>query len=196
MTPSERAVYLSHRQEWTATIGDPTPLGWITVAAYATAALLAARAAMRARRAEHGTEAAVWALFAAGLGFLAVNKQIDLQSLITITGRDLAFSQGWYHHRRKFQLALVVATLVGGVAGLGYLLLKTRELSGWLRLALAGMGFIATFVVIRAASFNHVDHFIASGPLGVRWNWMLELGGIAVVAFAALRYRPTAANTG
>jgi len=195
MTPSERAVYLSHRQEWHATIGDPTPLGWMTVAAYALTAALAGLAAWRARRAAQGSEAAVWLLFAFGLAFLAVNKQIDLQSLVTITGRDLAVSQGWFAHRRTVQFAFVVTTGLAGAALLAYLLARTRALSGAVRLALAGMCCIATYCAILAVLCNHIAHFIASGPLGVRWNWILELGGIATVAYAASRYRAAPTET-
>ena len=49
------------------------------------------------------------------------------------------------------------------------------------------MLFILGFVVIRAASFHHVDAFLAARLGGIKWNWILELGGIAVVAAAAVR---------
>jgi hypothetical protein len=39
---------------------------------------------------------------------------------------------------------------------------------------------IVTFVVIRAASFHHIDRFIGQSVLGLRWNWVLEMGGISV----------------
>jgi hypothetical protein len=49
------------------------------------------------------------------------------------------------------------------------------------------MLFILGFVVIRAASFHHVDAFLVARLGGVKWNWILELGGITFVALAALR---------
>ena len=46
------------------------------------------------------------------------------------------------------------------------------------------------FVVIRAASFHHVDALLASRLGGLKWNWILELGGILIVAVGALPPRP------
>ena len=43
------------------------------------------------------------------------------------------------------------------------------------------------FVVIRALSFHHFDAFIGARLGGMKWNWILELGGISVVAAAAVR---------
>ena len=47
------------------------------------------------------------------------------------------------------------------------------------------------FVVIRAASFHHVDAFLASRLGGLRWNWILELGGILIVAVGAFGLGPS-----
>jgi hypothetical protein len=41
------------------------------------------------------------------------------------------------------------------------------------------------FVLIRAASFHHVDQFIGQTILGLRWNWVLEMSGISLVLFAS-----------
>ncbi len=49
------------------------------------------------------------------------------------------------------------------------------------------MLFILGFVVIRAASFHHVDALLAARLGGVRWNWIFELSGISVVGLAAFR---------
>ncbi len=52
-------------------------------------------------------------------------------------------------------------------------------------LALIGVSLVLGFVLIRAASFHHVDRLIRSTVLGLRWNWILEMGGIAVVLVAS-----------
>jgi hypothetical protein len=44
--------------------------------------------------------------------------------------------------------------------------------SSWL--ALFGTMLIIAFVLIRAASFHHIDRFIGSTVLGFRWNGLLE----------------------
>jgi hypothetical protein len=40
-------------------------------------------------------------------------------------------------------------------------------------------------MLIRAASFHHVDRLIGRTVLGFRWNWILEMGGIGLVLLAS-----------
>src|SRR4051812_24787616 len=42
------------------------------------------------------------------------------------------------------------------------------------------LGFLVTFVLVRAASFHHIDALLGYGR--VRLNWVLELSGIILVA--------------
>ncbi len=49
------------------------------------------------------------------------------------------------------------------------------------------MLFILGFVLIRASSFHNVDVLLSARLGGVKWNWIFELGGIAVVGLAAFR---------
>lgn len=48
---------------------------------------------------------------------------------------------------------------------------------------IAGLGLIiiAVFVLVRAASFHHMDRLLGDRILLLKLNWILELGGIAVV---------------
>ena len=41
------------------------------------------------------------------------------------------------------------------------------------------------YVVIRTASFHYVDRLIGEKFLGLRLNWILEMGGIGVVLVAS-----------
>jgi hypothetical protein len=52
-------------------------------------------------------------------------------------------------------------------------------------LALIGTSMVIGYVLVRAASFHHIDRFIASAIIGLRWNWLLEISGIALVFFAS-----------
>jgi hypothetical protein len=40
-------------------------------------------------------------------------------------------------------------------------------------------------VLIRAASFHHIDRLIGRTILGLKWNWVLEMGGITIVLLAS-----------
>jgi hypothetical protein len=48
-------------------------------------------------------------------------------------------------------------------------------------------------VVVRAASFHHVDVLLGSTAAGIKLNWLLELPGPTLVALVALRRRKAVA---
>jgi MFS family permease len=104
-----------------------------------------------------------------------------------VVARRLLREQGLYQVRRTYQVAFIgcVAILCLG-ALVAFLWFSRHELrSRWL--ALVGMVFILGFVVIRAASFHHVDALLASELGGLKWNWIFEIGGVLVVCVAATR---------
>lgn len=174
---------------WRPQIGDPTIVGWLTVVAYLAAAAIVTGVAARPDRRAGAAERWFWTATAAALLALAVNKQLDLQSLLTATGRCAARLQGWYGQRRAAQLVFVLALIgAAGVALAAALLLLRRALSRvWL--SLVGMALLTTFVVVRAVGFHHVDALLGVTMLGVRFNWAMELGAIALVAAGALLAR-------
>lgn len=170
---------------WVPGIGDPSPMGWVTVAAYLGAA---AHCAVLARAGRAGV--AFWAGCALLLLLLGLNKQLDLQSALTEIGRFFALRHGWYGQRGTVQLAFIGAVALGGLAGLAVALRLAWPLTRGRVLALAGLAFIGAFVLIRASSFHHVDAFLGRSLGGVYWNWILELGGIALAwSGAALEHR-------
>jgi hypothetical protein len=67
-------------------------------------------------------------------------------------------------------------------------LLLAATLLIWLRrapvptwLALFGTITVLGFVLIRAASFEHIDRLIGERILGLRWHWVIEISGISLV---------------
>lgn len=168
---------------WQPGIGDPSPMGWATVAAYALAALLALAAA---RAPQPRPERAFWIGAAVFLALLAVNKQLDLQSFVTAVGRCVAQAQGWYDERRAVQRE-VIGALIAGTLLMGAVLawaLRRTLAQTWL--AWLGLVAITAFVLTRAVGFHHMDELIKFRLGGARMNWVLELGGIALVAAGAL----------
>ena len=179
---------------WTAGIGDPSPIGWFTVAAYLVTAVLCSRAAAQAGWSSHSamglgfTERQFWQAMALIFLGLGINKQLDLQSLLTEIGRVAARTEGWYGNRRTYQVLFIEALAVAAAGLVLVLLWIFRRSRPALKLAVLGLTFTTTFVVLRAASFHHVDQLLKHRLLGWRWNWIIELGGIAIVAIAALSY--------
>lgn len=172
---------------WRPGIGDPTVMGWITVAAYFGAAVLCLRQALESRRRRAAAERIIfWGILTAFLVFLGINKQLDLQTLLTLTGRNIFIELGLYEYRQVVQVIFVVAV---GIAGLASALLMRGLVRRHkdLRLPLIGFVLLVVFVVVRAASFHHMDQLINFRFAGVRMNWVLELGAIAVLALGASR---------
>ncbi len=177
--------------DWSPGIGDPSIVGWVTVVAYFVAAWLcwqARRGAIDSASHASRRSAALWTTFTLGLLFLGINKQLDLQTALTEVGRSLAHAHHWYAERRKLQIAFIGAIGLGGTLFFLFLLVAARRELRRMLIALVGIAELGCFVLIRAASFHHVDRFIGTSVFGVRMNWLLELGGIALVAVGARAY--------
>ncbi|MCW1884656.1 hypothetical protein OKA04_07930 [Luteolibacter flavescens] len=168
---------------WRPEIGDPSPMGWFTVASYALAAFLAWRAWHRSRD-------RLWIGVTVLMAFLCVNKQFDLQSLVTDVGREIARFFDQYENRRTFQKIFILAVLaVAGILG-PLFAWKYRAVLAGHKLLATGLAFLLIFIFVRAISFHHMDAFLkTSRACGVKMNWVLELGGIALVALAAWKER-------
>jgi hypothetical protein len=181
----ESLFALTDGARWRPGIGDPTFVGWLTVIAYAVAGILCIREAVQER--EDRPRFAFWSLLGVLMVLLGINKQLDLQTWLTFTGRRMATSEGWYERRRVFQFWFIIAVVLTGFAGFAAMWRLVRERGADLWLPLLGLFLVISFVVIRAASFHHVDEFLHTRLAGFKMNWLLELGGISVIIAGALR---------
>lgn len=173
---------------WRPGIGDPSFMGWLTVAAYAFGMLTSWLAAGRAARAPGLAPGSrgMWLLVTMLMCFLCLNKQLDLQSLATDIGRVLSKEQGWYKQRRSFQLWFVLG--LGALSFLATVAMVIRYRTFWKThyLLASGIVFLVTFVAIRAVSFHHVDVLLKTRVGGMKINWFLELTGIFLIWLAAM----------
>ena len=171
---------------WQPGIGDPTVLGWGTVVAYAVSFVLCVLACRKARGTTTRRTASLWAILAAMMLLLGINKQLDLQTWFSQVARDQIMNRGLYDQRRAYQGAFILAASLVGlttVGGLGFVAIRRR----WPLLPVAGATFLISYVIIRAASFHHVDHIINMSIPGARLSSVIELFGIATIGFAAVR---------
>lgn len=172
---------------WEPGIGDPSAMGWATVLAYFVAALLCGIAAWKYRDARSSRSPVVfWSILALGLGLLGVNKQLDLQTWLTLFVKRIAQNGGWYGERRAVQGAFIGMVALGGAAGLVGMRFLAGQLTRPILMALIGALFLGCFIIIRAASFHHVDQMLGMDLGGLRVNWILELGSITCIALAAM----------
>src|SRR5688572_33006079 len=97
--------------QWKPGIGDPTLLGWLTVAVYLAGAAICWKAAAASVGTRWPTytrgEPLFWLVCAVFLLCLGVNKQLDLQTWFTVLGKSLAKDTGWYEQRRLVQACFI-----------------------------------------------------------------------------------------
>lgn len=183
--------------QWHWGLGDNNVVGWATVLVYLAAGLASARAALALRGPDAvlRRERRFWWIAAAILLALAVNKQLDLQTLLTLIARCHAQLAGWYDIRRTIQREFILGVALAGAGLMLVLAWLLRGILGRVWPALLGLGFVCVFVLVRAASFHHVDSLLGTWIFGVKMNWVFELPGPILVATAAWRRRRRASES-
>lgn len=117
--------------------------------------------------------------------FLAINKQLDLQSLATVIARCTAQLQGWYQDRRLFQIGVIVGLgIFSLLLGLIFFWFLRKDLKRNF-LALTGLIVVFAFVMIRAVGFHDMDALIGIKIGSIRMNWILELTGLVLISLNA-----------
>ena len=143
---------------WQFSVGDSNFLGWALFAAYAFAAILAGIVLYTSAFSptHRKREQLLWGVIAGLMAAVALNKQLDLQTLILTAGRCLATEQGWYADRRMVQRDFILA--LTGLAGLGgvSIIWLLRGIVRHNLTALLGLAALAAFVVIRGGHLFHM----------------------------------------
>lgn len=186
-------------------VNDPYAASWVIFFSYFAVAILCARAfrvswigsRMAAeypgpdrrrddRRAAYKASFLFWGLMIAVFILLGINKQIDLQTWITIVGREIAYKQGWYEQRGTVQTIVVLFMAVAGLATVAILLRSTRDLLPRHTLAFYGLSLTAIYMTVRATSIHDVEEAMGIQILGLRIAWYLEMSGIVCVGACAV----------
>lgn len=197
MAFSHEAFSACVTDRWQLGIGDPHITGWAVAVAYAVAA---ATAVMVLRRSPfdplHSKQLGVlWGLIAALMTALALNKQLDLQSLMTALGRCLAQEQGWYENRRLVQRDFIFGLMAVAAMISVAMFWVLRGIVRQNLLVLFGLAALVGFILIRAGHLLHVfvpDQIFAD-LLVHRFTSMLEIACpvlIIIAAWRLLRFQP------
>jgi hypothetical protein len=171
---------------WSPVIGDPTFIGWFITISYFIAALFAARLYLKShtlfRPAVIKQQKYFWLLLTCILLFLGLNKQLDLQNLITAIGRYYAKKQDWYQYRREIQKEFII--ILGTIIIFSTLLILTYMKNILIEnsLAIIGTVFLLFFIILRASTFYHLSFF----PDSKSFNGLLELFGIFLIGYCAI----------
>ena len=166
---------------WSPQIGDPTLWGWLTVVNYFGAFFFASCATRVDWR-----HANFWIFVSLAMMALGINKQLDLQGLLTAVGREVAFQHDWYNDRRIFQKWFIELIAAGAMAILAVLIFTGRKAGKPVLLATAGITLTTSFVIARAASFHHMDELLSLTFVALKMNHILENTGIVLVMAGAI----------
>jgi len=167
-------------------IHDQGQLAWSVVFGYFVAAVLAWRAGSVAA----GRERSLWLGTAIALLLLGINKQLDLQTDLTMIAKYAAHKEGWYDHWRRPVQGLFLLLLGAGAIGFAIFLSRwLRDTAVSAKVAAIGLVILLAFIFARAASFHHLDYWVTVNIAGMRSGWWLELVGILVISAAAIAYR-------
>lgn len=185
---SQWAFAATQDGRWHLGIGDPTMWGWLTVVVYL---LAVARCFVKANQDRAGgSPYQIWLYLGAFLLLLSINKQLDLQTWFSQTLKDLSIAHGWYEQRRILQLAFVVS--VGSVMLVLLIALRIYLWNLWrsYKLVWSGLILLCAFILIRAASFHHIDILIRHTLLGLELNVLLENLALVLIILGTFFHRP------
>ena len=168
---------------------NPTHMGWIIACSYYLVAFLCRRRTATLRELfAHRTFSrglVFWTLITMLFITLGLCRQFGLIHSITDWVREQAISGGWYRERRDFQFKIIVAVLVVGMLGLIVLGWMARHASRRNKLALFATITLLAFLAAAATSHHDLDALLRHAILGLKLNWLAELAGITLIAFAA-----------
>jgi hypothetical protein len=184
---------------WQLSIGDPNIAGWAICAAYAVAAALAVIVLRTApfAPAHHRRERILWALIAALMAALALNKQLDLQTLILTAGRCLSQEQGWYDSRRLVQRDFIFVLIALAVLTGAAMIWLLRGIMRHNLIALLGLAALAGFVLIRGGHLFHIfvpEQMLADILLHDTTSALEVLSPILIIVAAWWLLRPATAT--
>jgi hypothetical protein len=99
----------------------------------------------------------------------------------------LAQNQGWYDRRQIVQLEFMLVVAGFFLAAAIAMTYWARRTKPETRIAVVGTIVLLAYIFMRAASFHHFDIYVGHRLLGLKWSWILEITGVAIVVLASCR---------
>jgi hypothetical protein len=172
---------------WSPSFHDNFFLGWLITGSYFVCAIMAAVFATYLNQMEEKKAFHFWLLISMTMIALGINKQLDLQTLLTEVGRQLANAQDWYDLRRVVQYLFILFLSAASIAAFMWLAISFRDLLRRFAFAFCGLSLVLSYMIMRAATFHHFDEVIQYDLQGIKMKWVLELAGIYMIIAAGLK---------
>ena len=106
---------------------------------------------------------------------LGVKKQLDFQTLLIQTGKDSRIV-------KKGFIILI------GLSALAILIRTYHNISTSIKIALAGISTLFTFVLIRASLFYHIDIYNKLDLTGSKVYPILELSSLIIIGIGSFKH--------
>ena len=163
---------------------------WVISAAHLLASWLCFQAGRQKRLKPDGKNDLIaqmfWILLSFFMFFLFLNKFLDLQSLLTVSMRKYAKTEGWISDRKKIQVEFIVASATIATICFAICAILLRRRWRQCGLALCAAVFLLILVLIRMPSYHMIDKLLYHLPvIGNMMNAGLELAGALLVCLAA-----------
>lgn len=177
--------------KWHLQANDNSLGGWIATGVYVALILLCWREVLRRGHALGASGGALkrpfWIWLALGVTAIGINKQLDLQTLMGELGRYAAEAEGLMEYRRLLQAGFAAAAAIAAAITGGALWRSARHASHSERLVILGVLGVIGFVLLRIATFNHVDLLLPERMARHRPVLALELAISTFLCFAIWR---------
>ncbi len=174
---------------WAPGFGDRDTYGIVMTFVYLAAAGLAVAVAFKGpfRSRAPRSERVLWVFSASVLVALAVNKQLDLQTMFVAAARCIAQAQGWYETRREYQTEVVVGLVLGAAILVPAIVLAFRRaMTGNFAFVLS-LSLLVVFVLLRAISLHHLDIVFGLEFMSLRLHRIIEVVALCTVILSAVR---------
>jgi len=136
----------------------------------------------------HTSDKVFWFTVTGIILFLAINKQLDLQMLVTDIARLVAKDYQVYEIRKPFQIRFISFFASIGFGTIILFILLFHKLHKSIFLASGGLAVLLLFLAFRLLSYHSVEVFMSRPIFGFSLFNILELTGVCMVCFAALWY--------
>jgi hypothetical protein len=177
---------ISFLSEWLSRSGDTTFWSWVITLLYAITMVVAVYYVVKIKGTESSDKRFLWICISIFLFGMGINKQLDLQILLTMAGSFIAEHLGWYEYRRLIQKIFTIGFLIVISAAGGVILFRIRRIIRQSIVELSGVAILVFFAIIRAGSINHLNKAIVFEQEKVSHIHGLEFLGLAVILFAVL----------
>ncbi|MCH2208677.1 MAG: hypothetical protein MK132_22790 [Lentisphaerales bacterium] len=138
---------------WSLQVGDPTVSGWLITAAYIFVGLMSFKV-FSGSKGYDLQEYKVWFYLALMFFGLGMNKQLDLQTIISDVGRWVATRLNLMEYRHLFKRAFIFGLFVSLVSFVWYYRIPLKSFIKKYRIVGFGSALVIFFIFARALSFH------------------------------------------